>query len=165
MNRGPIAEREGKGIFLTSDPLIRPSVLMIARADLDTMVQHCVERLPNEACGILAGSGGRVEQVYRMTNARPGPASYEMEPAEQFRVLKDIRQSGRSLVGIYHSHPGSPAYPSGIDVEKVYWPGTLFPNYPGAVQVIVSLADLQHPAVRAYSLDEGAVAEVALKVE
>jgi hypothetical protein len=31
--------------------------------------------------------------------------------------------------------------------------------------VIVSLADLQHPAVRAYSLDEGAVAEVALKVE
>jgi len=138
--------------------------LTIRKKDLDQIVDHCNSCLPDEACGILAGGDGRVEKVYRMTSARPGPASYEMDPGEQFRVLKDIRQSGRALVGIYHSHPGNPAYPSGIDVEKAYWPGTLFPNYPGAVHVIVSLMDRLNPAVKGYTIDKGEVAEVALQV-
>jgi proteasome lid subunit RPN8/RPN11 len=138
--------------------------LIISKTDLEQVVDHCLSCLPDEACGMLSGRDGRVEQVHCMTNARPGPASYEMDPGEQFRVLKDIRQSGRSLVGIYHSHPESPAYPSGIDVEKAYWPGTLFPNYPGAVHVIVSLRDRRHPAVKGYSLDEGAAAEVLLQI-
>ena len=149
---------------MTLDPLKRPTVLLITKADLNVMLEHCAEGLPNEACGILAGRNGRVERIYRMTNARPGPASYEMDPGEQFRVLKDIREAGRALVGIYHSHPGSPAYPSGIDIGKAYWPGTLFPNYPGAVYVIVSLMDRLSPAVKSYTIEAEEVAEVALQV-
>jgi proteasome lid subunit RPN8/RPN11 len=138
--------------------------LIIRKTDIEQIVNHCRSCLPDEACGILAGRNGSVEKVYPMANVRPGPASYEMDPEEQFRVLKDIRQAGRAMVGIYHSHPGGPACPSGIDVERAYWPGTLFPNYPGAVHVIVSLRDRRRPEVRGYSIDEGRTAEVALQV-
>lgn len=136
--------------------------LNIRERDLERIIEHCVAALPDEACGLLAGRSGTVETVYPMRNARPGPASYEMEPEEQFRVLKEIRGAGQALAGIFHSHPGGPAYPSGVDVAKAYWPGTLFPNYPSAVQVIISLADRAHPVVRGFVIERGGVEEVAL---
>ena len=136
--------------------------LTISRTDLRTLIAHCIAGLPDEACGILAGRDGRAERIYCMRNARPGPASYEMDPEEQFRVMKDIREADQVLVAVFHSHTASPAYPSGIDVERAYWPGTLFPNYPEAVYIIVSLADRNAPVVKGYAISDGAVREVTL---
>ncbi len=140
-------------------------MLAISRSDLETIIDHCRTAYPNEACGLMAGREETVVAVYTMRNMRPGPVSYEMDPAEQFRVLKEIREKGLALVGIFHSHPGGPAYPSGTDVENAYWPGTLFPNYPEAVYVIVSLQELRRPVVRGFSILEGAVREVPLSFD
>ncbi len=139
-------------------------MLSITRSDLRTIIDHCNAGYPDEACGILAGRLGRVERVYCMANARPGPASYEMDPEEQFRVMKDVQLAGLEMLGTFHSHPGGQAYPSGIDVERAYWPGTLFPNYPDAVYVIVSLIDRQNTVVKGFSIDSGTVSEVGLEV-
>ncbi len=139
-------------------------MLTISRSDLQIIIDHCSAGYPNEACGILAGKLGRVERVYCMTNARPGPASYEMDAEEQFRVMKDIRTSGLEMLGTFHSHPGGMAYPSSIDVERAYWPGTLYPNYPGAVYIIVSLLDRAHPVVNGFAIDGGNIGEVELTI-
>jgi proteasome lid subunit RPN8/RPN11 len=158
------AEEDGriqKAEFSFVDSVIS-SMFALKKSDLQAIIAHCNEGYPDEACGILAGKGGRVEKVYPMRNSRPSPVGYEMEPEEQFRVLREIRQAGLDLVGIFHSHPGSPAYPSNIDVERAYWPGTLFPNYPKAVYVIVSLVDREQPVVKSYSISEGSVREIPL---
>jgi proteasome lid subunit RPN8/RPN11 len=139
--------------------------LIFQKTELQQVIDHCIAGLPNEACGILAGNDNRVEKIYCMTNAKPGPASYEMDAAEQFRVMKDIRASGRSMVGMFHSHPAGQAYPSSVDVEKAYWPGSRLPNYPDAVYVIVSLMNRAQPVVRGFSIAEGKVSEVSLSVE
>jgi proteasome lid subunit RPN8/RPN11 len=139
-------------------------MLTIKREYLHSIFEHCNAGFPNETCGILAGRDGRVEKVYSMTNAKPGPASYEMDPDEQFRVMKDLREKGLVMIGIYHSHPSGPAYPSRVDVEKAYWPGTLYPNYPDAVYVIVSLMDRANPIVKGFSIVEGTVTEVQLSL-
>ncbi|MEK6744832.1 MAG: M67 family metallopeptidase [Nitrospirota bacterium] len=139
-------------------------MLTITKSDLARILDHCLAGYPNEACGILGGRDGMVEKVYRMTNARPGPTTYEMDPEEQFRVMKDIREADLAMVGMYHSHPGGHAYPSSVDVERAYWPGTRLPNYPSAVYVIVSLLDRANPAVRGYRIDEGTVSEISLAV-
>jgi proteasome lid subunit RPN8/RPN11 len=138
--------------------------LVIGREDLKKIIDHCIAGYPDEACGILGGRDGRVERVHCMTNARPGPVSYEMDPEEQFRVMKDLRQECLDLVGIFHSHPGGRAYPSAIDVEQAYWPGTNVQNYPDAVYVIVSLMDGEAPAVRGFSIVDGKVNEVPVSV-
>jgi proteasome lid subunit RPN8/RPN11 len=138
------------------------TMLVFKKSDLQAVVDHCNQGYPNEACGILAGRDGSVEKVYPMTNARPSPVNYEMDPEEQFRVMKDLRLAGLEIVGIYHSHPEGRAYPSGTDVERAYWPGTLFPNYPGAVYVIVSLLDREAPVVRGFSIVDRTVSEVRL---
>jgi proteasome lid subunit RPN8/RPN11 len=138
--------------------------LTITRADLATVLDHCIASLPNEACGILGGREGRIEKVYCMRNTRPGPVSYEMDPDEQLRVMKDLRQEGLALSAIFHSHPASPAYPSGTDVERAYWPGTLFPNYPEAAYLIVSLRDRDRPDVKAFMIRDGTVQEALLQI-
>jgi len=146
----------GLGVFI--------SMLSIKKSDLQIMFDHCLAGAPNEACGMLGGRNGRVEKVYCMTNAKPGPDYYEMDPAEQFRVMKDIRDAGLELIGLFHSHPHSQAYPSSVDVSQAYWPGTQLPNYPDAVYVIVTLMDRAKQAARAFSIEEGKITEVPVQV-
>jgi proteasome lid subunit RPN8/RPN11 len=140
-------------------------MLLIRKPDLHVIIDHCIAGLPNEACGILAGRDSRVEKVYPVTNAKPGPAYYEMDPEEQFVVMKDIREKGLAMVGMFHSHPNGRAYPSPVDTEKAYWPGTLLPNYPEAAYVIVSLIDRERPEVRAFLINEGNITEVPVTVQ
>ena len=140
-------------------------MLTISRSDLQLIIKHCSAAYPNEACGILAGKDGRVQKVYPMRNVRPSPVSYEMDGAEQIRVMKDIRQAGLGLAGIFHSHISSPAYPSSVDVEQAYWPGTLYPNYPEAVYVILSLRDREDPEIKGYLIHDGTVKAVQINIE
>ena len=97
-------------------------------------------------------------------NAKPSPSYYEMDPAEQLRVMKEIRQAGLELVGIYHSHTSSPAYPSSTDVKQAYFPETLYPNYPGAVYLIVTLTDRKNPGARGFTIEDNAITEVPVTV-
>jgi len=138
--------------------------LIIMKSDFQRMIDHCTAGLPDEACGILAGKNNVVDKIYCMTNAKPGPAYYEMEAEEQFRVMKDIRESGRVMVGLFHSHPTGHAYPSRMDVEKAYWPGSQLPNYPDAVYVIVSLMNRTQPVIKGFSIEEGKVKEVPVSL-
>ena len=128
----------------------------IPRSIFDEMVAHCRRGYPNEACGILAGEGNEVSKLYTMTNTEGSPVSYMMEPAEQFRAMKDMRSNNLSMIAIFHSHPASPAYPSAKDVGLAF--------YEECVYVIVSLAE-DVPMVKGYSLKGGTVEEVALTVK
>lgn len=139
-------------------------MLNIRKADFEIMVNHLIAGLPNEACGMLGGKNGRVEKVYAMKNSKPGPDYYEMDPEEQFRVMKDIRESGLEMIGLFHSHPAGQAYPSKVDVEQAYWPGTDLPNYPDAVYIIVSLMDRSKPVARGFSIEAGKVTEILLRI-
>ncbi len=138
--------------------------LIIDKSDFRRIIDHCTARLPDEACGILAGKGNKVKKIYLMTNAKPRPDYYEMDAEEQFRVMKDIRDSDSEMVGLFHSHPTGLAYPSRMDIEKAYWPGSQLPNYPDAVYVIVSLVDRARPVVRGFSIEEGKVNEIPVSV-
>ncbi len=140
------------------------TMLVINHADMQRILEQCGREYPNEACGILCGQNGIVKTVFPMTNARPSPYSYEMDPEEQFRVMRAIRLAELELVGIYHSHPGGPAYPSSVDVEKAYWPGTALPNYPEARHLIVTLLDRKKPAARVFTIAGKRIIETGLRI-
>jgi [CysO sulfur-carrier protein]-S-L-cysteine hydrolase len=129
--------------------------IIISRAHLSQVISHCRASYPNEACGILSGTGNTVRNVYTMTNAEPSPVSYFMEPQEQFRVMKAMREEGQRMVAIFHSHPHSPAYPSAKDVTLAF--------YSDAAYVIVSLARADAPEVRAFTIMEGEVKEISVQ--
>ena len=122
------------------------------------MLEHARHEYPNECCGLLAGRGGRVERLYRGVNVDRSPYTYRLDPLEQLRIFKEIDAEGLELLGIYHSHTQSPAYPSRTDVAKAF--------YPDAVYVIVSVnngnASDGEPVVRAFRIRDGAITEEEL---
>lgn len=95
--------------------------------DLWTTVESQLTRaLPEEACGLLAGQAGTVEQVYPVDNVLRSPTAYRMDPAGQLRSMLTIEQSGLELVGIYHSHPHGPTTPSATDLKQATYPEVLY---------------------------------------
>jgi len=122
----------------------------IPKRVLDAIEQHALEVHPNEACGILSGTDFRSCRIHRMTNAEPSPVSYFMDPEEQFRLFKEIRETGERMLCIYHSHPVSEAYPSGKDVELAFYPDVLY--------IIISLLK-SPPVIRGFTIVEKTVTE------
>ena len=130
--------------------------MVIPAAVRDEIVGHARAGLPNEACGILAGRDGRVERFFPAESDEPSPYYYRIEARDQIRIMNAIEDAGLDLVGIYHSHTSSPAYPSRTDAEQAFWPD--------AVYVIVSLA-VPEADVRGYRIHDMAITEEALRAD
>jgi proteasome lid subunit RPN8/RPN11 len=124
-----------------------PFRLQIPRRMVDEMVAQAVAELPNECCGLLAGTivagRGIVEQHYPLVNAAASPRAFESQPESQFAAHKDMRQRGLDVLAIYHSHPTSPPIPSRTDLEHNWTPDV--------VNFIISL-EKNKPVVRGWWL-------------
>lgn len=111
---------------------------------------------PLEGCGLMAGQVGRVRRLYPVDNRLASPSAYEMDPHQQLEAMLELEERGWDLLAIYHSHPSGPSVPSATDIAKAY--------YPDSLHVIVSLLDRQQPSVRAFSIQDGRVVEVDIKI-
>lgn len=120
------------------------------------IIDQARDARPEEACGLLAGRHGRVDQVYPLPNAERSPVRYLAEPQAQLDAMLEIEERGDEIVGIYHSHLAAPAYPSPTDVAMA--------AYPDAVHLIVSLADPDSPVLGAFRIRNGTVEEVDIAI-
>jgi proteasome lid subunit RPN8/RPN11 len=117
--------------------------------------------VPNEACGVLVSDrpwseGGAAARWVSMRNAAESPYRYLIDADEQLKVWMQLDAADEVVWAIVHSHVASEARPSQTDVGLAAYPESLY--------VIASLADFDHPTVRAWSIVEGAVSEVSLLV-
>jgi len=143
-------------------------MLKMTRAQLEEMVQHVRNEAPNEGCGMLGGKDGRVLKVFPARNALASPIRYSIEPHDLLQIVRTVDEQGWDIVGIFHSHVASRAYPSLTDVAEAeidFGNGQKVSRYPGAVHVIISLADPARPDVRGYEIHDGHITEVPLVIE
>jgi len=108
---------------------------------IENIINQSVSELPNEACGMLTGTGEVVQDQYPMTNIDHSPEHFSFDPQEQFNVLKTARAKGRKIIANYHSHPSSPARPSEEDKRLAHDPKITY--------IIVSLAG-KEPVIKAF---------------
>src|SRR5262245_485896 len=113
------------------------------------MVAQAVAELPNECCGLLAGTAGSgqravgseqesfpasvrvVTQRYPLVSAAASPVEYLSDPQSMFAAVRDMRQRGIDILAVYHSHPTSDPVPSRTDLDRNY--------SPDVVNLIISL--------------------------
>ncbi len=120
--------------------------LILPFAIYNDIVAHANEGRPKEICGLLRGRNGTAKELVRTKNIASNPIlDYEVDP-EKLLILFDWEEAGDELVAIYHSHPAGPAYPSGSDALKAYYPETVF--------LICSLLDEDKPVLRGFFLSE-----------
>jgi len=122
------------------------------------MVAHCYDGLPLEACGLLGGdaAAGKAMRCYRTRNVADSAKLYTVDPLEHLRADRDAESRGSSILGVFHSHTHTVAYPSPTDVAQAPDPAWHY--------VIVSLAD-DAPVVRSYRIVDGNIGEEPVVVE
>lgn len=130
--------------------------MKITNSIMNHLLSHAREGYPNEVCGLMAGKDGTVSRIFRTTNIDKSSISYMMEPSEQFRAFKEMRAEGLELLGIYHSHPTSQAYPSQTDVKLAY--------YPEAAYLIASLQNPDKPVIKGFRIVDGIISDEALEI-
>ena len=120
------------------------------RKDLyDKMLKHCEDGLPNESCGLIAGTVDgdvkTVEKVYLLTNIDASREHFSMDPKEQLAAVKDMRANGLVPLGNWHSHPESPSRPSEED-KRLAYDST-------ASYMILSLMDNENPVLNSFHIE------------
>lgn len=123
----------------------------------DEMIAHARSDFPYEVCGLLAGRDNRPTVHYRIPNAARSMTFYNMEPTALLTAMNEMDDRDLDLVGIYHSHTHTEAYPSATDIELAF--------YAEAVYLIVSLQDPDAPQLRVFDIVDGRVSERTLMVD
>jgi proteasome lid subunit RPN8/RPN11 len=118
--------------------------LRLPRSLADQIIARARAEAPDECWGMLAGTGGRVREVFHLVNgASPEdrPFRYETEFRSQAAAEQQIVERGWDILGIYHSHTHTQPYPSPTDIERAN------PLYGDIVYLIVSLRCQGQPFV------------------
>lgn len=136
---------------------LTPPVLRLTESQYATIVGSCYDGLPNEACGLLVGpldlggqSTGVITEARPCRNAAESAVVYTVDPRDMLAAMRAAEAAGTEIVGVWHSHTHTDAYPSPTDVRQAVDPAWWYP--------IVSLRD-DAPVLRAYRIVDGSIIE------
>lgn len=129
-------------------------MITISEENFEKIVEHARKQLPEEACGLIAGTkegdGKQIKKVYLLTNIDHSNEHFSLDPKEQLAAIKDMRANGLVPLGNWHSHPESPSRPSEEDKRLAY--------DSSASYLILSLMDRDNPVLNSFHI-EGNVSE------
>ncbi len=133
-------------------------MLRLPTAVYSEMVGHCLAGLPDEACGLLGGKpeSAWAAQCYPTRNMAASAKLYTVDPKAHLQADRDAESRGMEIIGVFHSHTHTDAYPSPTDVAQAPDPSWHY--------VLVSLRR-RHPVVRSYRIVEGQIEEESVVLE
>jgi len=130
--------------------------LKIARQHYEIMKEWLEKHYPHEACGFFAGSEDEekrnVDDLWSVNNISTENLRrrFVIDPLDYLKAERKVIQNGDNLLGLFHSHPDHPAFPSEHDLAAAQ---------PYFSYVIASVVDGKLDEVRSFRLSEGAFVE------
>jgi len=118
------------------------------------MIATCIRALPDEGCGLLLGVSdaeqAEVRDVVVSENVLHSAKVYEIDSKVLLHAYRRADDEGLEVLGVFHSHTHSEAYPSPTDVAQAPDPSWHY--------VVVSLRDVP-TVLRSYRISGGVVSE------
>lgn len=122
----------------------QPEAVKMPAAVYAAIVEHAREGKPEEICGIVRGRGLAAGEAVRGRNiAGERIENYEVDP-QTLLLQFTFEEQGDEMMGIYHSHPVSVAWPSATDAWNAH--------YPESIYFICSLEFDDAPVIRAFRM-------------
>jgi proteasome lid subunit RPN8/RPN11 len=133
-------------------------MLRLSAAAYEQMIGHAFDCLPEEACGLMAGTYGGEDapDFHPCRNAAESSKLYTIDGRDMLRIGRAAEDEGLDLVGVMHSHTHTDAYPSPTDVALAVDPTWHY--------VIVSLK-YDSPVLRSYRIADGVIDEEPVVVD
>lgn len=136
-------------------------MIKLTKSDFEKILAHAVKELPDEACGLIAGTvecGDReIKKVYLLTNIDHSNEHFSLDPKEQLETIKDMRKNGFVPLGNWHSHPESPSRPSEEDKRLAF--------DSKASYMILSLMDRENPVLNSFKITGDTAEKEELVIE
>jgi len=127
--------------------------MTIAQSVVVDVIAHARECQPRECCGLLLGTSGDIVASVRARNLADSSTRFLIDPKSHIEARRAARNQGMEVVGFYHSHPHSQAYPSATDLAEA--------NYPECVHLIVGFVD-SNAEIRIFSYAGGHATELSV---
>lgn len=123
-------------------------MIKLTKSDFEKILAHAVKELPDEACGLIAGTvedgDKEIKKVYLLTNIDHSNEHFSLDPKEQLEAIKDMIKNGFVPLGNWHSHPESPSRPSEEDKRLAF--------DSKASYMILSLMDRENPVLNSFKI-------------
>ena len=136
-------------------------MIKLTKSDFKKILAHAVKELPNEACGLIAGTvedgDKEIKKVYLLTNIDHSNEHFSLDPKEQLEAIKDMRKNGFVPLGNWHSHPESPSRPSEEDKRLAF--------DSKASYMILSLMDRENPVLNSFKITGDTAEKEELVIE
>jgi len=98
--------------------------ISITESQKKILVNHADNEKPNESCAILFGKieaqKTLVKEIFLTKNIDESPINFTISNEELIKVYKIADEKNMQVVGIFHSHPNSDAYPSNTDKKFMF---------------------------------------------
>ena len=93
--------------------------IILTKSQQQLLSNHADSEIPNESCAILFGTEDekeiKVEKIFLTENIEKSPVNFTISAEQRLEADKMERESELKIIGIFHSHPDSQAYPSSTD--------------------------------------------------
>ena len=89
--------------------------IILSKSSKEILSRHAESQEPNESCAILFGDKDTVLDIVLTENTAKSPTSFTISAEELINVYSMEKTKRMSIIGIFHSHPTSDAYPSKTD--------------------------------------------------
>ena len=136
-------------------------MISLKKADYEKILAHAKSCVPEEACGLIAGTRDGedkvVEKVYLLANIDHSNEHFTLDPKEQLATIKDMRSKGYAPLGNWHSHPESPSRPSEEDKRLAY--------DSKASYMILSLMNRAEPVLNSFKINGDTAEKEELIIE
>lgn len=129
--------------------------MTIASQVVDDIRLHAAGESPRECCGVLIGSDSAVTAHARARNLAAGTTRFQLDPIDHIKAMRESRLQGRDVIGFYHSHPRTRAYPSETDVAEC--------GYFGVLHLIAGIGE-RGEELRLFRIREDGVEELSYEV-
>ena len=89
--------------------------IIVSQSDKKILAEHAEKENPNESCALLFGRGNIVSEVFLTKNIEESPVNFTISNEQLIEGYKIAEERKIEVIGIFHSHPNSEAYPSNTD--------------------------------------------------
>ena len=106
--------------------------IILSSSDKKILTEHAENEKPNESCAILFGKDDTVSEVFLTKNIEESPVNVTISNEQLIEGYKIAEEKKVDVIGIFHSHPNSEAYPSNTDKKFMESNPVVWVIYSGA---------------------------------
>ena len=89
--------------------------IILKQSDKKILSQYSENQKPKESCALLFGKDNQVLDIFLTENIEESPVNFTISNEQLIEGYKIAEEKKMDVIGIFHSHPNSDAFPSNTD--------------------------------------------------